>query len=107
MLNENEVEVSLPQFKMEENYDLKNVLISMGMTDAFDVTRSDFSGKTYSINICGASLFEEQNISTEKSTTYLTEILVRQIKKTITEIVKQANHKLDISFAKHELVDLV
>lgn len=63
MLNENEVEVSLPQFKMEENYDLKNVLISMGMKDAFDVTRSDFSGKTYSINVCGASLFEEQNIT--------------------------------------------
>ncbi|XP_076617521.1 leukocyte elastase inhibitor-like [Chaetodon auriga] len=39
-----EVEVKLPRFKMEENYDLKNVLVSMGMTDAFNVSLSDFSG---------------------------------------------------------------
>ncbi|CAL1596618.1 unnamed protein product [Knipowitschia caucasica] len=38
------VEVSLPRFKMEESYDLNNVLISMGMTDAFDMLKSDFSG---------------------------------------------------------------
>ncbi|XP_076617522.1 leukocyte elastase inhibitor-like [Chaetodon auriga] len=39
-----EVEVKLPRFKMEENYDLKNVLVSMGMTDAFNVSLSNFSG---------------------------------------------------------------
>uniref|UniRef100_A0A3B3ZQ02 Serpin domain-containing protein n=1 Tax=Periophthalmus magnuspinnatus TaxID=409849 RepID=A0A3B3ZQ02_9GOBI len=39
-----EVKVRLPRFKMEESYDLKEVLKSMGMVDAFDVARSDFSG---------------------------------------------------------------
>ncbi|KAG8009348.1 Leukocyte elastase inhibitor [Nibea albiflora] len=43
MMDEVEVEVGLPRFKMEENYDLKNVLVSMGMVDAFSQERSDFS----------------------------------------------------------------
>ncbi|XP_061878055.1 leukocyte elastase inhibitor-like isoform X3 [Entelurus aequoreus] len=39
-----EVEVSLPRFKMEVTYDLESILGSMGMVDAFDSSRSDFSG---------------------------------------------------------------
>ncbi|XP_058030538.1 leukocyte elastase inhibitor-like [Ahaetulla prasina] len=39
-----ETEVSLPKFKLEEKYDLKPVLRSMGMTDAFDESKADFSG---------------------------------------------------------------
>ncbi|XP_028424859.1 leukocyte elastase inhibitor-like isoform X1 [Perca flavescens] len=39
-----EVEVGLPRFKMEETYDMKEVLVSMGMVDAFDGEKSDFSG---------------------------------------------------------------
>lgn len=31
---------------MEENYDMKNVLVSMGMVDAFDPVMCDFSGRT-------------------------------------------------------------
>ncbi|KAM7390750.1 hypothetical protein PAMA_008781 [Pampus argenteus] len=44
MMSETEVEVQVPRFKMEETYDLKDVLTSMGMVDAFDETTSDFSG---------------------------------------------------------------
>uniref|UniRef100_A0A671Z3F4 Leukocyte elastase inhibitor n=1 Tax=Sparus aurata TaxID=8175 RepID=A0A671Z3F4_SPAAU len=44
MKDETEVEVELPRLKVEEKYDMKGVLISMGMVDAFDNTRSDFSG---------------------------------------------------------------
>ncbi|XP_053716930.1 leukocyte elastase inhibitor-like isoform X2 [Synchiropus splendidus] len=44
MMDEVEVQVSLPRFKLEETYDMKNVLISMGMVDAFDVAKSNFSG---------------------------------------------------------------
>ncbi|XP_027861604.1 serpin B6-like [Xiphophorus couchianus] len=40
------VEVKLPQFKLEETYDLNKVLSSMGMVDAFDIEKSDFSGMT-------------------------------------------------------------
>ncbi|KAK1172456.1 serpin B6-like [Acipenser oxyrinchus oxyrinchus] len=44
MMGNTEVTVTLPKFKLEETYDLKSVLISLGMVDAFDVTKSDFSG---------------------------------------------------------------
>ncbi|MEQ2195673.1 hypothetical protein XENOCAPTIV_016581 [Xenoophorus captivus] len=38
-----EVDVSLPRFKMEEKYDLNEVLSSMGMVDAFKKSKCDFS----------------------------------------------------------------
>ncbi|XP_033848847.3 serpin B6-like isoform X1 [Acipenser ruthenus] len=44
MMDNTEVTVSLPKFKLEETYDLKSVLISLGMVDAFDAGKSDFSG---------------------------------------------------------------
>uniref|UniRef100_A0A1A8GER8 Leukocyte elastase inhibitor n=1 Tax=Nothobranchius korthausae TaxID=1143690 RepID=A0A1A8GER8_9TELE len=44
MMDEVEVQVGLPRFKMEEKYDMKAVLMSMGMVDAFDTGKSDFSG---------------------------------------------------------------
>ncbi|KAM9839666.1 serpin peptidase inhibitor, clade B (ovalbumin), member 1, like 3 [Aulostomus maculatus] len=44
MMDTVEVQVGLPRFKMEEKYDMKNVLISMGMVDAFSAEMSDFSG---------------------------------------------------------------
>lgn len=39
-----EVEVKLPRFKMEKTYNLENALKSVGMADAFDEIKSDFSG---------------------------------------------------------------
>ncbi|XP_027764577.1 serpin B6-like isoform X1 [Empidonax traillii] len=44
MMDSTEVRVSLPRFKLEENYDLKPILSSMGMPDAFDLGKADFSG---------------------------------------------------------------
>ncbi|NXP43275.1 PAI2 inhibitor, partial [Leiothrix lutea] len=44
MMDPTKVRVSLPRFKLEENYDLKPVLSSMGMPDAFDLGKADFSG---------------------------------------------------------------
>ncbi|XP_042256106.1 leukocyte elastase inhibitor-like isoform X2 [Thunnus maccoyii] len=44
VMGQTEVEVKLPKFKMEEKYDLEDVLTSMGMVDAFDATMSNFSG---------------------------------------------------------------
>ena len=43
-MNEEEVEVFLPRFKLEETYDMNDVLCKMGMTDAFEEGRADFSG---------------------------------------------------------------
>ncbi|KAJ8376534.1 hypothetical protein SKAU_G00071140 [Synaphobranchus kaupii] len=39
-----EIDLALPKFKMEETYDLKDILVGLGMKDAFNVSRSDFSG---------------------------------------------------------------
>ncbi|GLD55025.1 leukocyte elastase inhibitor-like protein [Lates japonicus] len=44
VMSEVEVDVKLPQLKLEETYDLKGVLKNMGMVDAFDDQKSDFSG---------------------------------------------------------------
>jgi serpin B len=41
-----QVEVYLPKFKMDSQFDLAAVLTTMGMTDAFDKGSADFSGMT-------------------------------------------------------------
>uniref|UniRef100_A0A8C6H424 Serine (or cysteine) peptidase inhibitor, clade B, member 6b n=1 Tax=Mus spicilegus TaxID=10103 RepID=A0A8C6H424_MUSSI len=43
-MEEEEVEVFLPKFKLEENYDMKDVLCRLGMTDAFEEGMANFSG---------------------------------------------------------------
>lgn len=48
MMDDTEVEVSLPRFKLEQAYDLKSVLSSMGMPDAFDTAKVDLSGMSAS-----------------------------------------------------------
>uniref|UniRef100_A0A8C4PDW3 Serpin B10 n=1 Tax=Dromaius novaehollandiae TaxID=8790 RepID=A0A8C4PDW3_DRONO len=39
-----EVELYLPKLKLEENYDLKSTLRSLGIRDAFDPVQADFTG---------------------------------------------------------------
>ncbi|KAI5611291.1 serine (or cysteine) proteinase inhibitor, clade B (ovalbumin), member 6, partial [Silurus asotus] len=43
MMDTVEVQVSLPRFKLEETYDMKDLLVSMGMADAFNPGKCDFS----------------------------------------------------------------
>ncbi len=44
VMDQQEVQVSLPRFKMEETYDMKSLLISMGMEDVFDEQKVNLSG---------------------------------------------------------------
>ncbi|XP_036612020.1 serpin B6-like [Trichosurus vulpecula] len=44
MMDETEVEVFLPRFKLEENLDMEFILRKLGMSDAFDGSMADFSG---------------------------------------------------------------
>ncbi|XP_078009464.1 serpin B6-like isoform X2 [Phascolarctos cinereus] len=44
MMDETEVEVILPRFKLEENLDMEFILRKLGMSDAFDGSKADFSG---------------------------------------------------------------
>ncbi|XP_036729692.1 serpin B6-like [Balaenoptera musculus] len=43
LMQEEEVEVSLPRFKLGESYNMEGVLRTLGVTDAFEDTRADFS----------------------------------------------------------------
>lgn len=43
-MNRGKVQVFLPRLKLEESYDLESFLRSLGMTDAFEEARADFSG---------------------------------------------------------------
>uniref|UniRef100_A0A3B3ZR22 Serpin domain-containing protein n=1 Tax=Periophthalmus magnuspinnatus TaxID=409849 RepID=A0A3B3ZR22_9GOBI len=56
-----EVKVRLPRFKMEESYDLKEVLKSMGMVDAFDVARSMSSANDLVLSEVRHKAFVEVN----------------------------------------------
>lgn len=44
MMDVEKVQVGLPRFKMTETYDMKGLLQNLGMVDAFDQARCDFSG---------------------------------------------------------------
>ncbi|XP_054985417.1 serpin B12 isoform X1 [Sorex araneus] len=43
-LSEQRVAVSLPQFTLEDSYDLNSILQDMGITDIFDETKADLTG---------------------------------------------------------------
>ncbi|KAM7229788.1 hypothetical protein CapIbe_019904 [Capra ibex] len=43
-MDEEEVEVFLPRFTLEESYDMERVLQDLGMTDAFEEAQADFRG---------------------------------------------------------------
>ncbi len=45
-LSEREVEVYIPRFKIEKRYILNDILKRLGMVDAFDMIKADFSGMT-------------------------------------------------------------
>ncbi|RXM29891.1 Leukocyte elastase inhibitor [Acipenser ruthenus] len=82
------VEVSLPKFKLEETYDLKSVLISLGIVDAFDVGKSDFSGmlSNNELVLSKVSFVEVNEEGTEAAgTTYASAIWGLQRQSSFTE----------------------
>lgn len=44
MMTPTDVELELPRFRLEENYDLKSYLSKMGMSDLFDPQKADLTG---------------------------------------------------------------
>ncbi|XP_078794523.1 leukocyte elastase inhibitor-like isoform X3 [Oryzias latipes] len=59
MMNEVEVRVGFPRFKMEQKYDMKKVLVSMGMADAFDMSKCDFSGMSPANDLVLSEVFHK------------------------------------------------
>ncbi|XP_008065456.1 serpin B10 [Carlito syrichta] len=54
-----EVQLQLPKFKLEESYDLKSTLSSMGMSDAFSQSKADFSGMSSEKNLFLSNVFHK------------------------------------------------
>ncbi|XP_058412568.1 serpin B12 isoform X1 [Diceros bicornis minor] len=50
-MSEERVAVSLPQFALEDSYDLNSILQDMGITDIFDETKADLTGISRSPNL--------------------------------------------------------
>jgi len=46
LLRKEKINLSLPKFKFEKEYSLKDALVEMGMTSAFTHSKADFSGMT-------------------------------------------------------------
>ena len=59
------VDCALPKFKTECDYEMSEILIEMGMTDAFDWQVSDFSrlGSYEDLNICIGRVLHKTFIS--------------------------------------------
>ena len=54
-----DVQLNLPKFKLEETYDLKSTLSSMGMSEAFNQSKADFSGMSSERNLFLSSVFHK------------------------------------------------
>ncbi|XP_064434829.1 serpin B8-like isoform X2 [Mirounga angustirostris] len=50
-MTKDKVHVFLPRLKLEESYDLESFLRSLGMTDAFEEAKADFSGMSAKKNV--------------------------------------------------------
>ncbi|EGW10478.1 Serpin B10 [Cricetulus griseus] len=59
MMDTLEVQLYLPKFKLEESYDLKPALSSMGMTDAFSQGEADFSNMSSERNLFLSNVFHK------------------------------------------------
>ncbi|XP_036273339.1 serpin B10 [Pipistrellus kuhlii] len=59
MMEMYDVKLHLPKFKLEESYDLKSALSSMGMSDAFSQNRADFSGMSPEKNLFLSNVFHK------------------------------------------------
>lgn len=65
-LSTQEVAISLPKFEMTTGSDLNPVLESLGMTDAFDPTKANFSGITNTMQLMLSHVFHKAFISVDE-----------------------------------------
>ncbi|XP_072461127.1 serpin B10-like [Notamacropus eugenii] len=72
MMEMYDVQLYLPKFKLEKNYDLKSTLITMGMSDAFSTSHADFSGMTDRKNLFLSEVFHKSFIEVNEEGTEAT-----------------------------------
>ncbi|KAM6218308.1 serpin B10 [Rhynchocyon petersi] len=64
-----DVQLYLPKFKLEESYDLKSALTSLGMTDAFSQNAADFTGMSASRNLFLSNVFHKSFVEVNEKGT--------------------------------------
>ncbi|XP_037365588.1 plasminogen activator inhibitor 2 [Talpa occidentalis] len=68
-LAEDDVEVFIPQFKLEEHYELKPILSSMGMENAFSRGEANFSGMSESNDLFLSQVFHQATVDVNEEGT--------------------------------------
>ncbi|EGV98649.1 Plasminogen activator inhibitor 2, macrophage [Cricetulus griseus] len=66
---EDDVAVYIPQFKLEQNYELKSILRSMGMEDAFDKSKANFSGMSQRNDLFLSEVFHQATVDVNEEGT--------------------------------------
>ncbi|XP_042095130.1 plasminogen activator inhibitor 2 isoform X1 [Ovis aries] len=68
-MGEDDVEVYIPKFKLEERYGLKTILTSMGMGDAFSQGRANFSGMSEKNDLFLSEVFHQASVDVNEEGT--------------------------------------
>ncbi|XP_046526832.1 plasminogen activator inhibitor 2-like [Equus quagga] len=66
---EDDVEVFVPQFKLEEHYELKSILRRMGMDDAFNEGQANFSGMSERNDLFLSEVFHQATVDVNEEGT--------------------------------------
>lgn len=66
---EDDVEVYIPQFKLEERYELKSILSSMGMKDAFSKGQANFLGMSERNDLFLSEVFHQATVDVNEEGT--------------------------------------
>lgn len=66
------MEVYLPQFKLEERYELRSILQSMGMEEAFSQSRANFSGMSDNNDLFLSQVFHQATVDVNEEGTEAT-----------------------------------
>lgn len=69
---EDDVEVYIPQFKLEQHYELKSILKSMGMEDAFIKNKANFSGMSQRNELFLSEVFHQATVDVNEEGTVAT-----------------------------------
>ncbi|XP_005904151.2 plasminogen activator inhibitor 2 [Bos mutus] len=68
-MGEDDVEVYIPRFKLEERYGLKTILTGMGMGDAFSQGRANFSGMSEKNDLFLSEVFHQASVDVNEEGT--------------------------------------
>ncbi|XP_052592385.1 plasminogen activator inhibitor 2 [Peromyscus californicus insignis] len=69
---EDDVAVYIPQFKLEQHYELKSILRSMGMEDAFNKNKANFSGMSQRNDLFLSEVFHQATVDVNEEGTVAT-----------------------------------